>query len=53
MTLNLMMTKKEFKKSVDFEAYRKEQLKDPEMKKYYDKAGKQLEIAYQILQLLL
>jgi ribosome-binding protein aMBF1 (putative translation factor) len=46
-----MITKKEFKKSIDFEAYLKEQLKDPELKKYYDEVGKQLEIAYQILQL--
>ena len=31
--------------------YLKEQLKDPVFKKHYDYYGKQLEIAYQILQL--
>lgn len=36
---------------IDFDSYLKEQLKDPEFKKYYDYYGKQLEIAYQILQL--
>lgn len=35
----------------DFNAYLKEQLKDPVFRKYYDYYGKQLEIAYQILQL--
>lgn len=46
-----MLTEKEFKKSIDFEAYRKELLKDPKMKRYYDEYGKQLEISYSILQM--
>lgn len=35
----------------DFDEYLKERLKDPVFKKHYDYYGKQLEIAYQILQL--
>ncbi|NCN25121.1 transcriptional regulator [Candidatus Falkowbacteria bacterium CG10_big_fil_rev_8_21_14_0_10_37_14] len=35
----------------DFQVYLDESLKDPEFKKAYDEFGKQLEIAYQILQL--
>src|SRR3989344_919828 len=35
----------------DFDEYLKEQLKNPVFKKHYDYYGKQLEIAYQILQL--
>src|SRR3989338_6557855 len=46
-----MLTKKQFKKAIDFEAHLQEQLKDPKFKKYYDEFGKQLEIAYAILQL--
>ena len=38
-------------KDVDFQVYLEENLKDKEFKKYYDEYGKQLEIAYQILQL--
>jgi len=38
-------------KAVDFQEYLAEQLKDPEFKRYYDEYGRQLEIAYQILQL--
>ena len=38
-------------KAVDFQEYLAKQLKDPEFKKYYDEYGRQLEIAYQILQL--
>lgn len=34
-----------------WENYLKKELKNPEFKKYYDEYGKQLEIAYQILQL--
>jgi len=34
-----------------FEGYLAEKLKDPEFKKYYDFYGKQLEIAYGVLQL--
>jgi len=40
-----------YDKAADFDVYLKEQLKDPELKKYYDEFGKQLEIAYAILQL--
>ncbi len=36
---------------IDFDDVLKEEMKDPEFKKYYDYYGKQLEIAYQILQL--
>jgi len=36
---------------VDFDDLLKEKLKNPEFKKHYDEYGKQLEIAYQILQL--
>ena len=35
----------------DFDKHLKEQLKNPVFKKHYDHYGKQLEIAYQILQL--
>jgi ribosome-binding protein aMBF1 (putative translation factor) len=45
------MTKKEFKKSTNFDLYLQKLLKDPELKKYYDEVGKQLEIAYKINQL--
>src|SRR3989344_687556 len=48
---NKKMTTEQFKKAVDFQSYLKEQLKNPKFKKYYDEYGKQLEIAYQILQL--
>lgn len=39
------------KKAQDFQIYLKNQLKDPELKRYYEEYGKQLEIAYQILKL--
>lgn len=45
------MTKAQFKRSIDFQAYLDEQLKDPKMRSLYDEYGKQLEIAYQVLQL--
>ena len=38
-------------KPIRFDEYLEEQLKDPVIRKYYDEYGKQLEIAYQILQL--
>jgi ribosome-binding protein aMBF1 (putative translation factor) len=38
-------------KAIDFQDYLKEQLKDAEFKRLYDEHGRQLEIAYQILQL--
>lgn len=46
-----MAIKNNSKQSNDFQDYLNEQLKDPEFKKYYDEFGKQLEIAYQLLQL--
>ena len=42
---------KKNKKAVDFQEYLNRQLKNQAVKKYYDEYGKQLEIAYQILQL--
>lgn len=44
------MTKK-LNKATDFKIYLTKQLKDKELKKHYDEHGKQLEVAYQILQL--
>ncbi len=35
----------------DFDFYLKKQLKDPEFKRLFDEYGKQLDVAYQILQL--
>ncbi|MBI4050741.1 MAG: helix-turn-helix transcriptional regulator [Candidatus Doudnabacteria bacterium] len=46
-----MKTRKNLKQAIDFQSYLKEQLKNPKFKKYYYEYGKQLEIAYQILQL--
>mgnify|MGYP001559541101 FL=1 len=46
-----MDRRKKSQKPLDFQDYLNEQLKDPVFKKYYDEYGKQLEIAYQILQL--
>jgi DNA-binding transcriptional regulator YiaG len=42
---------KKIEKATDFQALLKEMLKDKEFKKYYDEYGRQLEIAYQVLQL--
>lgn len=39
------------KKAPDFKQYLSKRLEDHKFKKYYDEYGKQLEIAYQILQL--
>lgn len=39
------------KKNNDFQNYLKENLKNSEFKKHFDEYGKQLEIAYQILEL--
>jgi len=39
------------KKAVDFQVYLAGRLKNPKFRKYYNEYGKQLEIAYQILQL--
>jgi len=38
-------------KAIDFQKHLAERLKDPEFKRYYDEYGRQLEIAYKILQL--
>ena len=38
-------------KATDFDQYLKVQLKDKQFKKYFNEYGKQLEIAYQILEL--
>lgn len=38
-------------KAIDFQDVLSKKLKDPEFKKNFDEYGKQLEIAYQILQL--
>jgi len=46
-----MNKRKKTKKAVDFQWYLTEELRNPKFKKYYDEYGKQLEIAYQILQL--
>ena len=43
--------KVKIEKAIDFDAHVKEELKDPEFKRYYDEYGKQLEVAYRILQL--
>ena len=37
------------KKSTDFQKYLKNQLKNKKLKQYYDRYGKQLKIAYQII----
>ena len=44
------MNKKQLK-ALDFDQVLKEELKDPKAKKLFDEYGRQLEIAYQILQL--
>jgi len=46
-----MNKRKKNQKVVDFQEYLAEQLKNPKFKRYYDEYGRQLEIAYQILQL--
>jgi ribosome-binding protein aMBF1 (putative translation factor) len=45
------MNKRKTQKAVDFQDYLAEKLKNPRFRKYYDEYGKQLEIAYQILEL--
>ena len=45
------MNNKKITKAIDFQNYLKKELKNPEFKKHYDEYGKQLEIAYQILEL--
>ena len=45
------MNSKKTQKAQDFQLYLKQQLKNPEFKEHYNQYDKQLEIAYQILQL--
>ncbi|MDP2683729.1 MAG: helix-turn-helix transcriptional regulator [bacterium] len=45
------MTKKKINKALDFQDILSQKLKDPEFKNSYDEYGKQLEIAYKILEL--
>ena len=45
------MSNKIVKQSVNFQNYLSRQLENPVVKKHYDQAGKQLEIAYQITRL--
>lgn len=42
---------KKSKNPIDFQKYLAKELKSSKMKKYFEEHGKQLEIAYQILQL--
>ena len=42
---------KKLRQSVDFQEYLSQRLKNSTFKKHYEEYGKQLEIAYQILQL--
>ena len=46
-----MSKRKKITKAIDFQKYLAKKLEDPKFRKYYDEYGKQLEIAYQILQL--
>ena len=46
-----MKAKRSIKQSISFQFYLEQQLKNPKVRKHYNEAGKQLEIAYQILQL--
>lgn len=46
-----MNKNKQLKKAEDFQDYLDKQLRNPRIRKYYNEYGKQLEIAYQILQL--
>ena len=45
------MNREKTNKARDFQEYLAQKLKNPQFKRYYDEYGKQLEIAYQILQL--
>ncbi len=46
-----MNKNKKIQKAVDFRDYLDKQFKNPRIRKHYNEYGKQLEIAYQILQL--
>ena len=45
------LNKNKITKATDFHVYLNKQLKNKEFKKHYDEFGKQLEIAYQLMQL--
>lgn len=47
----MKLSKSKFKKLSDYEAYRDKHFKNPKFKQLYYEYGKQLEIAYQVLQL--
>jgi len=49
-TKKIVLTKK-MKREMDFGYLLKQELKNPEFKRQYDEYGRQLEVAYQILQL--
>jgi len=51
ITQAIMSKAKLINKAVDFDVYVSKRLKDAQFKKQYDTYGKQLEIAYQVLQL--
>ena len=40
-----------FRKSIDFESYLQEKLKNPVFRQYFDEFGRQLEISYALLQM--
>ena len=42
---------KRTKKPLDFQQYLRKELKDPTFRKHYEEYGKQIEIAYRLLQL--
>ena len=46
-----MNKNKKIEDLIDFDDYLKKELKNPEFKRQYDEYGRQLEVAYQILQL--
>jgi ribosome-binding protein aMBF1 (putative translation factor) len=46
-----MKNKKSLLKATDFDDYLAEELKNPKFKKLFNEYGRQLEVAYQILQL--
>ena len=46
-----MNKRKKVKKAIDFQEYLGKRLKNSKFKKHYNEYGKQLEIAYQVLQL--
>lgn len=49
--MNKKNKNKKIEKATDFQVHLERMLKDKEFKKHYDEYGRQLEIAYQVLQL--